>query len=75
MVAKKFKEYGNESKMVIASGADRKRWRKLGVRHLMRKSDLSQTTVYAILDGEPVRRGTLVNFMRAVDGYLCEPNL
>jgi hypothetical protein len=64
----KLKEYGNESKMMIASGSDRKRWRKLGVRHLMRKADLSQTTVYAILDGEPVRRNTLVNFMHAVDG-------
>jgi hypothetical protein len=61
-------EYGNESKMVIADAADRKRWRRIGVRHLMRKSDLSQTTVYAILDGKPVRRSTLVNFMRAVDG-------
>jgi len=64
----KIKEYGNESKMVIAGGPDRKRWRKLGMRHLMRKSNLSQTTVYAILDSEPVRRSTLVNFMRAVDG-------
>jgi DNA polymerase elongation subunit (family B) len=64
----KLKEYGNESKIVITSGADRKRWRKLGVRHLMRKSGLSQKTVYAILDGEPVRRTTQANFMRAVDG-------
>jgi hypothetical protein len=64
----KLKEYGNESKMVIARETDRKRWRKLGVRHLMRKSGLSQKTVYAILDGEPVRRTTLANFMRAVDG-------
>ena len=64
----KVREFGNESKMVIADSSDRKKWRKLGVRHLMRKSRLSQTTVYAILDGEPVRRSTLVNFMRAVDG-------
>jgi hypothetical protein len=34
----------------------------------MRKSGLSQKAVYAIIDGEPVRRHTLVNFMRAVDG-------
>ena len=64
----KLKEYGNESKMVIADAADRKRWRKLGVRHLIRRAGLSQTTVYAILDGEPVRRSTLVNFVRALDG-------
>jgi hypothetical protein len=61
------KEYGNESKMVIADSPDRKRWRKLGIRYLRRKSDLSQKAVYAILDGKPVRRSTLVNFMRAVD--------
>ncbi len=64
----KLKEYGNESKMVIADAADRKGWRRMGVRHLIRKSDLSQTTVYAILDGKPVRRSTLVNFARTVDG-------
>ena len=60
------KEFGNESKMVTADSSDRKKWRKLGVRHLMRKSRSSQTTVYAILDGEPVRRTTLLNFIRAL---------
>jgi hypothetical protein len=64
----KLKEYGSVSKMVIADSPDRKRWRKLGVRHLMRKSGLTQKPVYAILDGDPVRWTTLVNFMRAVDG-------
>jgi hypothetical protein len=64
----KLKEYGSESKMVIADSPDRKRWRKLSIRYLRRKSDLSQKAVYAILDGKPVRRSTLVNFMRAVDG-------
>jgi hypothetical protein len=64
----KLKEYGNESKMVIADAADRKRWRKLGIRYLRRKSDFSQKAVYAILDGEPVRRSTLMNFIRPVDG-------
>jgi hypothetical protein len=63
----KLKEFGNESKMVIAGRTDRKRWRKLGVRNLMRKAHLSQTTIYTILDGEPVRRNTLVNFIRLVD--------
>jgi hypothetical protein len=64
----KLKEFRKATKMVIADARDRKRWRKLGVRHLMRKADLSQTTVYAVLDGEPVQRNTLVNSMRAVDG-------
>jgi Transposase len=34
----------------------------------VRKSGLSPTTVYAILDGKPVRRQTLAAFRRAVDG-------
>lgn len=62
----KLKEYGDVSKMVIADAADRKRWRKLGIRYLRRKSDLSQKTVYAILDGTPVRRSTLLSFIRTL---------
>jgi len=67
----KIKEFGNESKLAIADTAERKQWRELGVRHLMRKSGLSQKTVYAILGGEPVRRRTLLNFMRVVDSQLA----
>jgi hypothetical protein len=62
----KLKEYGNESKMVIADRHDRRRWIKLGVRHLIRKSRLSQKAVYAIIDGQPVRRQTLATFSRAM---------
>jgi hypothetical protein len=62
----KLKEYRKAAKMVVAEAVDRRRWRKLGVRNLIRKSRLSQKAVYAILDGEPVRRSTLVNFTRAV---------
>jgi hypothetical protein len=32
--------YEKRTKLVIANEADRKRWRKLGVRHLIRKSGL-----------------------------------
>jgi len=59
--------YEKRTKLVIANDADRKRWGKLGVRHLIRKACLSQLTVYAILDGKSVRRSTLANFMRLVD--------
>jgi len=62
----KLKEYDNESKLVIADRHDRRRWIKLGVRHLMRKSRLSQKAVYAIIDGQPVRRQTLATFSRAM---------
>ena len=64
----KLKEYGNEEKIVIAEASDRKRWRASGVRVVIRKYGLSPTTVYAILDGQPVRRLTLATFRRAVDG-------
>jgi hypothetical protein len=64
----KLKEYRKASKLVIAEVSDRLRWKKSGVRKLIRKSRLSQKAVYAILDGEPVRRKTLVNFMRVVGG-------
>jgi len=63
----KLKEYGNESKMVIADRHDRRRSIKLGVRHLIRKSRLSQKAVYAIIHGQPVRRHTLSTFSQAVE--------
>jgi hypothetical protein len=64
----KLKEYRKAAKKVVAEVSDRRRWRKAGVRKLIRRSLLSQKAVYAILDGEPVRRSTLLNFRRAVDG-------
>jgi hypothetical protein len=67
MVDFKVAEFRKSSKFVIAEASDRKRWRVGGVRVAIRKSGLSPTTVYAILNGKSVRRSTLVNFMRAVD--------
>ena len=64
----KLNEYGKQSKMVIADRADRKRWVILGKRPVIRKSGLSQTTVFAILKGETVRRTTLAIFTRAING-------
>ena len=66
----KLKEYRKASKMVVAEASDRRRWRKPGMRNLLRKSRLSQKAVYAILEGEPVGRSTLVNYTRAVDGLM-----
>jgi hypothetical protein len=63
----KLKEYGNESKMVIADRADRMRWKEAGLRFGMRKSGLSQKAVSSILNGEPVRAATLATFRRAME--------
>jgi hypothetical protein len=62
----KVKEYGNESKMVIADRVDWMRWKEAGLRFGMRKSGLSQKAVSAILNGEPVRVATLATFRRAM---------
>jgi hypothetical protein len=64
----KLKEYGNESKMMIADRPDRMRWKEAGLRFGMRKSGLSQKAVSAILNGEPVRLSTLAAFKRAMEG-------
>jgi hypothetical protein len=53
--------------MAVANVADRRRWKKTGVRNLIRKSKLSQKAVYAILNGQPVRASTLAIFQRAID--------
>jgi hypothetical protein len=66
LVDYKVTEFRKRSKMVVAGLADRERWSNLGVRAAMRKSSLSQTTVYAILEGKPTRRQTLATFMRAI---------
>lgn len=67
MVDFKVHEFRKSAKMVVAELSDRNRWKKIGVRRLIRKSVLSQKTVYAILDGQPVRLRTLATFKRAVD--------
>jgi hypothetical protein len=64
----KMKEYDEESKMGIADLRERKRWAIAWTAPLNARVRLSQKAVYAIIDGEPVRRDTLVNFMLTVDG-------
>jgi hypothetical protein len=53
--------------MMVAEPSDRKRWKKFGVRQIIRKSGLSQKVVYAVLQGKPVRRQTLAIFKRAME--------
>ena len=65
--ARKLLIYEKPGNMCAADPFDRKRWSKLGVRRLMRASGLSQTTVYKILKGEPVRRYVLASFKQTVD--------
>jgi hypothetical protein len=64
----KLKEYRKAAKMVIAEASDRRKWKKIGVRKIIRKSGLSQKAVYAIINGQSVRPSTLATFRRAVDG-------
>jgi hypothetical protein len=53
--------------MCVADPKERKRWLKIGVRKLIRESGLSPTTVYKILEGEPVRCYILSGFIQAID--------
>jgi hypothetical protein len=61
MVDFKVTEFRTTSKMAVAEPSDRRRWKELGVRNIMRKSGLSQKTVYAILAGKPVRLQTMAH--------------
>ena len=67
----KLKEYGKRQNLFVADVANRNKWSKIGVRELMRRSKLSQKTVYAIVDGKPVRRQTLALFKRSIDGIVA----
>ena len=57
----------SQSKMCVADSSERKRWAKIGVRRLIRESGFSQTTVYKILEGKPVRRYALASFRQTAD--------
>jgi len=68
MVEFELAEFRKTSKLVVASVSDRNRWKKAGVCRMMRKSNLSQKTVYAIIEGQPARRQTLATYKRPMDG-------
>jgi hypothetical protein len=59
--------YEKSGNMCVADPFDRKRWSKIGVRRLIRESGFSPTTVYKILEGEPVRCYILSSFRQAID--------
>ena len=56
-----------QTKMCVADPKERKRWLKIGVRKLIRESGLSPTTVYKILEGEPVRCYILASFTQVAN--------
>jgi hypothetical protein len=58
-------EYWGSGNRVVANASDRQKWSKHGVRKLMRKSGLSQKTLYAILRGLSARAIQLINCFRA----------
>lgn len=68
VVAISREEYEIPRNMSIASSSEVETWTAIGIRRLMRESNLSQKTVYKILVGDPVRRQTLSSFRQAVDG-------
>jgi hypothetical protein len=63
----KLHEYRTVIKTATADKSDRDRWAKIPRRELIRKSRLSQKAVYAILQGKPVRKQTLLTFKQSVD--------
>jgi len=67
MLDSKIHVYETPRNMAVAEPAERKSWAAVGVRRLMRKSGLSQKTIYKILAGDPVRRDTLSSFRQAID--------
>jgi len=63
----KVKEYRKKIMMAVAPATDRKKWKELGIRPLIRRSRLAQATVYDIVEGRPVKNATLGFFRRAID--------
>jgi hypothetical protein len=63
-------EYRAGGKLAMADQAFRERMLKFGVRELMRKTGLSQKTIYAILRGQPVRQRTLTVLQKSLFGDL-----
>jgi hypothetical protein len=63
----KVHEFRKKSNMVVADASDRKTWKKFGIRQIIRKSGLSQKIVYAVLEGNPIRKQTPATFKRALE--------
>jgi hypothetical protein len=57
--------YGPTGKLVVVKPRDRKKWIQIGVRRLMRATNLTQKAFYTILSGKGVRPHTLAAFSSA----------
>jgi hypothetical protein len=67
MLDPKIQIYGRTGKLVVADSQERKEWRKLGLRKLMRATKLTQKAISSILSGKGVRPRTIATFRAAVD--------
>ena len=59
--------FEKRTKLVIADSSERKKWRAIGLRRLMRESKLSQEPVSKAIKGKPVRRQTLSTIRQAAN--------
>jgi hypothetical protein len=59
MLDPKIQMYGRTGKLIVADEHEAREWRKIGVRKLMRTTNLTQTTIYSILSCKSVRRQTM----------------
>ena len=59
--------YEKPGNMCVADPSGRKRSATIGVRPLIKASQFSQTTVYRVLKGEPIRCHILASFRQAVE--------
>ena len=57
--------YEKQRKMVVADASERKHWSAIGIRRLMRESNLSQAPISNAIKGKQVRRQTLSIIRRA----------
>ena len=71
MLDPKIQIYGHTGKLVVADEYERREWRKIGVRKLMRATKLTQATIYSIVRGEGVRPQTMAVFRAGLG--LLEP--
>jgi len=62
MLDPKIQIYGRTGKLVVADSQERKEWRKLGFRKLMRATKLTQAPVNSILSSKGVRKQTMKVF-------------
>jgi hypothetical protein len=59
--------YEKQGRMVVADASERKKWSDIGLRRLMRESNLSQEPVSKAIKGKPVRRQTLSTIRQAAN--------